>query len=172
MEFPRIVYAIRNNTTNRMYIGSSSNVFRRIHQHFTALQSHRHPILDMQKDFDEHGDSYTVTILDTIENWSERDKEYEWQAKYQSNVYGTGYNYQDTKWRTDELAEKRTKLQVTFKGKTMGLAGWATEIGIHYTVLYDRIFVRNWDVEKAMTTPVGKRGGYHGSKTQHGHKED
>lgn len=160
MEIPRKVYAIRNNTTNKVYVGSSSNVGRRILSHFSALCSHRHPVLDMQKDFDEHGDSYTVTILDTIENYSERDKEYEWQKKFQSNIYGIGYNHQDTKWRTDELAVKRSKLKVAFNGETMGLSDLSTKTGLSYGVLYDRIFVRKWDVERAITTPIGKRGGY------------
>ena len=51
----------------------------------------------MQKDFDEYGEDFTLTTLDTIDNPSEDYKEYEWMDKYQSFVRGSGYNYQDGK---------------------------------------------------------------------------
>lgn len=99
MKYPRKVYAIRHNTTNKVYIGSSCNVDRRFLQHLYALRSHKHPVWDMQKDFNEHGEDYTMTILDTIKDASESEKEYEWMEKYQSFVQDIGYNYQDVKVR-------------------------------------------------------------------------
>ena len=99
MKYPRKVYAIRHNTTNKVYIGSSCNVDRRFLQHLYALRSHGHPVADMQKDFDEHGEDYTMTILDTIKDASESEKEYKWMETYQSFVPNTGYNYQDMKVR-------------------------------------------------------------------------
>lgn len=99
MKYPRKVYAIRHNTTNKVYIGSSCNVDRRFLQHLYALRSHSHPVADMQKDFDEHGEDYTMTILDTIKDSSEDCKEYKWMETYQSFVPNEGYNYQDMKVR-------------------------------------------------------------------------
>lgn len=110
MKYPRKVYAIRHNTTNKVYIGSSCNVDRRFLQHLSALRSHKHPVWDMQKDFNEHGEDYTVTILDTIKDASESEKEYEWMEKYQSFVRDIGYNYQDMKVRQKGkvVAEEKT----------------------------------------------------------------
>lgn len=99
MKYPRKVYAIRHNTTNKVYIGSSCNVDRRFLQHLYGLRAHKHPVLDMQKDFDEYGEDFTLTVLDTINDSSEDCKEYKWMDKYQSFVEGMGYNYQDMKMR-------------------------------------------------------------------------
>lgn len=95
MKCPRKVYAIRHNVTDRVYIGSSCNVDRRFKEHLYALQAHTHIVDDMQKDYDEHGEDYTLTILDQIKDESEIEKEYEWMDKYQSFVRGVGYNYKD-----------------------------------------------------------------------------
>ena len=99
MNYPRKVYAIRHNATDRVYIGSSLNVDRRFKQHLYALQAHTHVVDDMQKDYDEHGEDFTLTILDTINDESEIEKEYEWMDKYQSFTRGVGYNYKDLKRR-------------------------------------------------------------------------
>ena len=159
MKFPRKVYAITHNRTGRSYVGSSCDAVSRFHQHINDLRGRRHIVEDMQDDFDNYGEDYSFVMLDSINSWDERVKEYEWQKKYQSNVRGTGYNYQDAKWRAYELAAKRTKFHITFNGKTMSLSDWAREVGLPYPVLYERIRVRNWDIEKALTTPKGKRGG-------------
>ena len=97
MEYPRKIYAIRHNATDRVYIGSSCKVDERLKQHITALRGHRHIVEDMQADFDKYGEDYTFTILDKISNSQERSKEYEWMVKYKSHIRGTGYNYKDNK---------------------------------------------------------------------------
>lgn len=95
MKLPRQVYAIRHNVTGKMYIGSSANVQKRVYQHFRMLKAGCHYIEDMQEDFNEHGEDYSVFILDEIKDWHERVKEYEWMAKCSSCVRGIGYNYKD-----------------------------------------------------------------------------
>ena len=98
MRFPRKVYAIRHNATNRVYIGSSYHVDKRFYQHLTALKAHRHPVEDMQADYDKYGDDFTLTVLDHIGTIAEKNKEYEWMNKNQSYIRGVGYNYKDKKW--------------------------------------------------------------------------
>ena len=98
MRFPRKVYAIRHNVTNRVYIGSSCHVDKRFNEHLTALRSHRHSVEDMQADFDKYGDDFTLTILDHIATIADKNKEYEWMQKNQSYIRGVGYNYNDRKW--------------------------------------------------------------------------
>lgn len=104
MNYPRKIYAIRHNATDRVYIGSSCNVDRRVHSHLLSLRAHRHPVPDMQKDFDEYGEDFTVTVLDRINGPDEKNKEYEWMDKYQSFVRGIGYNYKDLKRRAEGKA--------------------------------------------------------------------
>ena len=98
MNYPRKVYAIRHNVTNRVYIGSSCRVDRRFQQHISALRCHRHPVEDMQADFDQHGDDFTLTILDHIATSEDLCKEYDWMRKNRSYIRGVGYNYKDQKW--------------------------------------------------------------------------
>lgn len=97
MKFPRKVYCIRHNPTDRVYIGSSSNVDRRIGAHISALRRGTHINEDMQADYNRHGEDYTITILDVIESREASVKEYEWMKKYESTVRGKGYNYNDPK---------------------------------------------------------------------------
>ena len=98
MNLPRKVYAIRHNITNRVYVGSSSHVDKRLMSHIHALRNHSHKVQDMQSDFDQYGEDYTFTILDEIVKYKDRDKEYEWMLKYQSHIRGIGYNYKDHKF--------------------------------------------------------------------------
>ena len=95
MKLPRIVYAIQHNVTKKYYIGSSSNVRTRFQHHLACLRRGTHPVEDMQQDFDIYGDDLTLYELEEITNFGERKKEYEWMAKYKSNIRGEGYNYKD-----------------------------------------------------------------------------
>ena len=106
MKYPRKVYCIRHNVTDRVYIGSSSNVDRRFMAHIHALRRGAHIVGDMQEDYNRHGEDYTLTVLDTIDNEGEKDKEYEWMKAYASHERGRGYNYNDKK-NVDEVQRKK-----------------------------------------------------------------
>lgn len=95
MRLPRHVYAIRHNPTGRMYIGSSFNIKKRVYQHMQMLRSGCHHVQDMQDDFNEYGEGYSVFILDEITCYRERSKEYNWMKKYGTYIRGIGYNYKD-----------------------------------------------------------------------------
>jgi group I intron endonuclease len=86
---------IRHDLTGRMYIGSSKDVEKRTNNHLGLLRNGNHPVEDMQKDFNEYGDCFSVSILETITDYSEKNKEYEWMMKYNSHIRGDGYNYKD-----------------------------------------------------------------------------
>lgn len=49
----------------------------------------------MQKDFNDFGEDFSLFILDEINSYADRIKEYEWMKKYQSHIRGKGYNYND-----------------------------------------------------------------------------
>jgi group I intron endonuclease len=117
VKFPRKVYAIRHNVTNRVYIGSSYHIDKRFYEHLSALRAHRHPVGDMQEDFDKYGGDFTLTVLDHISSIAEKDKEYEWMEKNQSYIRGVGYNYKDKKWciaeKEDDALFKKSEENLT-----------------------------------------------------------
>lgn len=56
------VYQIRNETNNKIYIGSTTNYSNRIKQHILLLESFKHDNKQMQDDYNK-GDSFTADIL-------------------------------------------------------------------------------------------------------------
>ena len=112
-----------------------------------ALRSHKHHVEDMQSDFDEYGDNYTIIILEENVGFKDRYKEYQWMEKYQSHIRGKGYNYNDPHF----VIRSQPKHLITFNGETKALSQWALDMNLPYQTLYQRIFVKGWDVEKALT---------------------
>lgn len=110
MKFPRKVYVIRHNKTDRIYVGSSSQVDLRIRSHLENLRRGRHPVEDMQSDYDSYGDDYTISVVDEIEQYHEREKEYQWMKRYRSFERGIGYNYKDQKWRIGKTEKNKTEV--------------------------------------------------------------
>lgn len=107
MDLPRKVYLIRHNITGRIYIGSSKNVETRYMNHMYNLRSGKHPVEDMQKDFDEHGENFTLTVIDEIRTYEEASKEYEWMREFKSYIRGVGYNYKDNAFRERPVHHKK-----------------------------------------------------------------
>lgn len=95
MKLPRTVYLIRHNKTKRVYIGSSNNPPRRFKAHMDALRRGKHPVEDMQADFDKYGEDYSIEFLEVIEKYEDGMHEYDWMRKYNSHIRGIGYNYKD-----------------------------------------------------------------------------
>lgn len=58
---------------------------------------------------------------------------------------------------TAPVQNTHTPVNITFNGETKRLYEWANQLGIKYNVLHNRLFLRNWSVEKAFTTPVVAR---------------
>ena len=65
----------------------------------------KHNIEDMQSDYDNYGEDYSLYLLDEIRVFSERSKEYEWMEKLNSHIRGSGYNYKDR-----AMVERKKKL--------------------------------------------------------------
>lgn len=89
------IYALQHDVTKRIYVGRSKNVPHRIKTHLCHLKMHNHKVEDMQKDFDEYGDHFSVYILETDVEYDEWQKEYNWMMKLNSFNRETGYNYKD-----------------------------------------------------------------------------
>ena len=108
MDRPRYVYAIQHNVSKRIYIGSSREVQTRYRNHMYMLRAGKHRVPDMQRDFDEYGEDYSLFILEELTSHRDRGKEYEWMLKYQSHIRGKGYNYMD---RAAATYDKRLPLK-------------------------------------------------------------
>lgn len=57
------VYALRNNKTGKLYVGSTLDLNTRIETHISKLRNHSHASERLQQDHDRYGDDYTVFVL-------------------------------------------------------------------------------------------------------------
>lgn len=67
------------------------------------------------------------------------------------------YTPDNCRWATVRQQErnKSSNHYITFRGKTRTLQGWAEHIGINHKTLRNRINTLGWDIERALTEPVG-----------------
>lgn len=96
MKIPRIVYALRLEATGKIYIGSTADLQKRFESHCSRLKCGTHNSKSLQADYDrsEHKD-LTITALEEITTYTEKDKEYKWMGVYQSFDPVHGYNCDD-----------------------------------------------------------------------------
>jgi hypothetical protein len=83
----------------------------------SSLHTGKHPVEDMQSDFDKYGEDFTLLILDEIHTMDEKEKEYSWMRKYNSIERGVGYNYKDHTTKRKEptkAIEASKKPKVTY----------------------------------------------------------
>ena len=63
------IYQIKNLTTGHIYIGSSSNIYRRWNDHRYILSKNRHHAAHLQNSYNKHGlDKFNFSILLFCEN--------------------------------------------------------------------------------------------------------
>lgn len=71
-----------------------------------------------------------------------------------------GYSPDNCRWvdMTVQANNRRSNHLLTYKGETKSLADWAREYSLNYGALNDRINKFHWSIEKALLTPVRKKG--------------
>ena len=74
------------------------------------------------------------------------------------------YTPDNCKWSTmtEQANNTRANLNVTFNNQALTLTQWARKTGMNYDALRSRIFRKNWPIDLALTTPIGKQGKRHG----------
>lgn len=92
MEFPRVVYALKHEPTGKIYVGSTHDVINRVRTHISLLKRGYHTNVAMQEDFNRYGEGYVVFVLDGIQGWSDRNKEYLWMDALKARDPERGYN--------------------------------------------------------------------------------
>lgn len=70
-----------------------------------------------------------------------------------------GYCTENCYWATRSQQARNTSQNhlVTFRGKTQCLAAWASDVGIKYSILHQRLTRYGWTVERALTTAPSLR---------------
>lgn len=81
------------------------------------------------------------------------------------NLTTTGLEWRLENWPLDRaLTDSRNPgkgpipEKITFGGETHSLTQWAKKIGISDSALYARLYINNWPIEKALTTPHIDKG--------------
>ena len=160
MDFPRFVYVLTNTVTGKAYVGSSIDPERRKAQHLYDLEHGNHSVKDMQADYDEYGDHFSFFVVDEIPTIREKSKEYSWMQKLKTLDRQHGYNYQDP-WLKRMTCD--TKLMYQYQGHSRRIRELNEISGIPKPVLYYRLSIAGWEVDKALSTPVRKQEGNNGS---------
>lgn len=70
-----------------------------------------------------------------------------------------GYYKENCRWATrqEQARNRRNNRQLLHNGKTQCIAAWAGEYNIPQSTLRRRLFVYDWSIEKALTTPIRKK---------------
>lgn len=95
MKLPAKIYILRHEPTGKIYVGRTADPEERRKRHLIELRAGRHNIEDLQADYNRYGGSVTFEIIDEVNNWEERDKEWKWQQKLRTYDRRYGYNYKD-----------------------------------------------------------------------------
>ena len=77
MPFPKQpgIYKITNLTNNKCYIGSSFNLFNRLHNHKTNLRKNRHHNVYLQRAYNKYGEeNFKFEIVEIINNFEKLSK--------------------------------------------------------------------------------------------------
>ena len=109
MKLPKWVYAITLEATGKIYVGMTQDPAQRYRHHTYLLRKGKHPVEDMQADYNTYGGPVTIRVLDKVETPEEKGKEFGWQLNLRTLERGQGYNYKDpvTNWCLP-LPERRT----------------------------------------------------------------
>lgn len=115
-----------------------------------------------------HYKEYGGRGITVCEEWQRFESFYEWamQNGYADDLtidridVNGNYEPSNCRWTTpkEQANNTRTNRVFTYNGKTQTLTMWAEEYGINRATLYDRLIRKHqWDMEKALTTPVRER---------------
>lgn len=106
------IYKIECKINNKVYVGQTNNIQKRIKDHLYKLNKNIHYSLEFQQDFNKYGvDNFKFSILEKTTLNSTDEKERFWISKF-SNVY----NVENGGIKNKRLANK-TKLLLSNKAK-------------------------------------------------------
>lgn len=88
------IYAIRCNSTGRLYIGMSRRVGERVDEHLQALRRKDHQVKLLQADFDAYGkEDFSFFVLEEgLTDREARQREQDYMDEYDTRNPDHGYN--------------------------------------------------------------------------------
>jgi hypothetical protein len=114
------IYLIYNLENQRVYVGQSKNVRRRLNAHRSCLLLGNHKNNYLQRAFDKYGeDKFVFRSVEycEVENLTERE-EY-WIGRFNSMSTSRGYNLSRAKTHGGHSEETRAKMSMAAKGKVL-----------------------------------------------------
>lgn len=125
------IYQIINTTTDKSYIGSSNNIYKRITRHSNLLKKGLHPNIHLQRAFDKYGEvSFEVEVLEYCESDTLIERE-----QYYIDLINPEYNICQTAGSSSGVIrrqETKDKISNTLTGRKLSIET-ATKIGISNT---------------------------------------
>lgn len=116
------IYIIKNIVTNKVYIGSSTNISVRISSHKNSLKRNKHVNFHLQSSYNKYGiENFLYEIIEYCnEIWLLKKEEY-YIKFFKSNDKNFGYNIEEFyKGRKRHSEESKLKISLGNKGKRKG----------------------------------------------------
>lgn len=112
------IYAIINNINQKLYIGSSCQIKRRICNHFSELRDNRHPNIYLQRAFSKYGEkNFEFKILSYCKREKLLDREQYYINYYQACSPSCGYNLSVTAKNSGKCRSLETKNKMSLGRK-------------------------------------------------------
>ena len=116
------IYMAKNILNNKVYIGSTRNLRRRINNHMWNINNHKHRNIHFQNSVNKYGwDNFYFIILEECEEKNNiAEREQFWIEYYKSYKKDNGYNKQPVAYsnKGNKLSdETKLKISKAFKGK-------------------------------------------------------
>lgn len=109
------IYKIENVVNNKIYIGRSKNIDRRIKQHKTELRQQKHGNRYLQNSWNKHGEgSFLFTVVEYCDIHSLEEREIYWISEYKATDRNIGFNIKEENIEgkySNEFKQHLSKLQ-------------------------------------------------------------
>ena len=112
------IYIIYNLESDRLYIGSSVSVEKRIKVHFSCLRSRRHGNSYLQEAFNESGESsFFSAIIENLDLNLLLEREQYYIEQYKACDRNSGYNIAIDAMRSTHAEETKQKIRAALLGR-------------------------------------------------------
>ncbi len=109
------IYKIENVVNNKIYIGRSKNIDRRIKQHRTELRQQKHGNRYLQNSWNKHGEgNFLFTVIEYCDIPLLEEREIYWISEYKSTDRTIGFNIKEENIEgkySEEFKQHLSKLQ-------------------------------------------------------------